>query len=79
MKTENQNYQLDKPEEYAENQMDVSVDKAAEKEKTVENPPEQAQNRRQDRLPAQQEKGKEGQGNQRQQRKSRPGQRRQQS
>ena len=36
MKTENQNYQLDKPEEYAENQMDVSVDKAAEKEKSAE-------------------------------------------
>lgn len=36
MKTENQNYQLDKPEEYAENQMDVSVDKATEKEKSAE-------------------------------------------
>lgn len=36
MKTENQNYQLDKPEEYAENQMDVSVEKTAEKEKSAE-------------------------------------------
>lgn len=36
MKTENQNYQLDKPEDNAAEQMDVNVEKTAEKGKNVE-------------------------------------------
>ena len=60
MKTENQNYQLDKPEEYAENQMDVSVDKAAEKGKSAEKPGRREDDRRKKRWKTLQSRRKTG-------------------